>query len=72
MPEIIVSADFNGDGFDDVAIAQREFTGLATGGISISMNNGDGSFGSGTKYFVPGGAVIVAAGDVDGDSDIDL
>ena len=70
MPDAIVSADFNGDGFVDVAIAQREF--MTDGGISISMNNGDGTFGIGVKYFIPNGAVAIAAGDVDGDSDIDL
>jgi hypothetical protein len=66
----LASADFNGDGVPDIAVA----TGM---GLQIFLANGDGTFRSGATYFPnsPGcdtDCVLVVTGDFNGDGKPDL
>ncbi|HKD34985.1 MAG TPA: FG-GAP-like repeat-containing protein [Gaiellaceae bacterium] len=56
--------DLNGDGKPDLAIGQE-------GGVSILLNNGDGTFGAKRDYLVGGGEAVAIA-DVNGDGKADL
>jgi uncharacterized protein YuzE len=59
-------ADFNGDGFLDLAVSN-----LDSGTVSILLGNGDGTFQPAANY-PAGGAGPVAAGDFNGDGKPDL
>jgi hypothetical protein len=66
----IVAADFNGDGHLDAAIA-------AGPTVDWIFGNGDGTFSAATVFTFPspmgeGGAIAIAAGDVDHDGDVDV
>lgn len=59
-PYDVTSADFNADGFADLATANEEGT------VSILINNGDGTFADGGTATVAAGALGIATGDLDG------
>jgi hypothetical protein len=62
----VVVADLNGDGFPDMIVAN-------TDGVSVRLNNGDGTFGAAMTYGTGGeNAFAVAVGDVNGDGIPDL
>jgi hypothetical protein len=65
-PQDVTTADFNGDGNLDLAVA--------TGNNSISMllGNGTGSFPTKTQYAVPGNPVAIVHGDFNGDGKQDV
>ncbi len=63
----IGTADFNGDGKVDLAIA-----GNGTGSLAILLGNGDGTFQPSTNYTVGSGATSFAIGDFNGDGKPDL
>ena len=70
-PFFIASADFNGDGNLDLAVANADFSHV-THAISVLLGNGDGSFQNAVDYpvgLLPRG---VAVGDSNGDGILDL
>jgi hypothetical protein len=67
----IVEADFNGDGKADLAGGMSEGPPSM---VVVRLNSGAGAFAPETKYEIgmPVSSVYIKAGDVDGDSDLDL
>ena len=59
-----ITADFNGDGNLDLAIADS--------GVSVLLGNGDGTFGPTVEYAAGGFSTMVAAGDFNRDGKLDL
>ncbi len=69
-PTEIVAADFTGDGRIDLAVTV--LTGLFSGGVSVLLGDGDGTFRSAGINSGVGNAVAIVAGDFTGDGRIDL
>jgi hypothetical protein len=71
-PDAILSADLNGDGKPDIAVACT-----TSGSVSILLGNGDGTFQTPVSYSTVtgnagGGPEAIAAADLDGKTGIDL
>jgi hypothetical protein len=64
-PEAVAMADLNGDGKADLAVASGT-------GVSVLLNNGNGTFGAPVSYGSGTNPFSVAAGDLNGDGKIDL
>ncbi len=64
----VLSADFNGDGKPDLAVAEQSFP----AGVNILLGNGDGTFQSPVFYLEGAEANFAAAGDFNGDRKTDL
>ena len=64
-PVSVVMADLDGDGKADLAVASGT-------GVSVLLNNGNGTFGAPASYGSGTDPVSVAAGDLNGDGKIDL
>jgi hypothetical protein len=62
-----VVADFNGDGKQDIAVAN-----YSSNNVSVLRGNGDGTFQPAVTYPVGKGPVAIAAGDFNGDGRQDL
>ncbi|HIB51361.1 MAG TPA: VCBS repeat-containing protein, partial [Phycisphaerales bacterium] len=60
------AADFNGDGYPDLVVANRN-----TNDVVVLTNDGLGNFTLHSTVFVGGTPRYVVAGDLDGDGDID-
>lgn len=65
-PQDITTADFNGDGIADLAVATGNNT------VSILLGAGAGVFPTHVQYSVPGNPVAIIAGDFNGDGKMDL
>ena len=70
----VTIADLDGDGDLDLAFAthHRSDDGLNLGTVSILRNQGDGTFAEAEIYSAGDKAISIAAGDLDGDGDIDF
>ncbi len=72
-PEAATVADLDGDGIDDVVTSDSfSFFNTVRFSVSVLLSNGNGGFRSRTTHTVGGGPVSGAAGDLDGDGDIDI
>jgi hypothetical protein len=71
-PRAITSADFNGDGKIDLAVANNGNGTGDDGGISILLGNGDGTFQATNNFTVGKSPAAIAASDfnLDGRSDL--
>jgi hypothetical protein len=69
-PVSVAVGDFNGDGKLDLAVA-NEGIGFITGGVSVLLGKGDGTFLPAVNY-PTGGSNAVAVGDFNGDGKLDL
>jgi FG-GAP-like repeat/Putative Ig domain len=65
-PNAVITADFNGDGKTDLAVANGDGT------VSILLGNGDGTFITETPLNVGASATSLTAGDFNGDGKLDL
>lgn len=66
-PEMPVTGDFNGDGHDDLAVANFD-----SNTVSILLNTGTGSFGAAVDFPVGVQPLGVAVADFNGDTKLDL
>jgi hypothetical protein len=66
-PAAVASADFNGDGFPDVAVAN-----FTTNVVSVALNNGDGTLGTNVNFRAIDFATLIFAADMTGDAQPDL
>jgi len=68
-PNAVAVGDFNGDGVPDLAFSLAFFS---SGGISILLGNGDGSFGAPSETQVGESTTSVALADFNADSVLDI
>ncbi len=69
-PSSVALADMNGDGLNDMVIANHQAS--EEDRISVLINNGDGTFAESVFYGVGARPYWLAVGDVDGDGDTDV
>jgi hypothetical protein len=67
-PGSVSSGDLDGDGDQDLAIANVN----SSGTVSVLLSNGSGGFSARTTFAVGSSPFSVSMGDVDGDGDLDL
>jgi uncharacterized protein (TIGR03437 family) len=66
-PQSIAIADFNGDGFADLAV-----TNFIPWTVSVLLNHGDGTFGAPSAFGAGNGTSFITVGDLNGDGKPDL
>ncbi len=66
------SADFNADGFSDIAVIARETTDPVSASVGILLGRGDGSFEGPRRYAVRTNAHAFVVDDFDGDGNADV
>jgi FG-GAP-like repeat len=69
-PAFVVLADFNHDGFLDIAVANRAIG--TPGQVNILLGNGDGTFKAPVPYGPFNDAFSIALGDFNGDGNLDI
>ncbi|MEZ5964025.1 MAG: VCBS repeat-containing protein [Planctomycetota bacterium] len=67
----VVAADLDGDGDLDLAYAQSS-EGTSGQAVLVYLNDGHGNFGTERRFVTGQGPTGIAAGDLDGDGDVDL
>lgn len=65
-PQDVATADFNGDGKLDLAVA------TGNNSVSVLLGNGTGAFPTHVEYPVPGHPIAIVAGDFNGDGKMDV
>lgn len=70
-PTGMTAADFDGDGWLDIAVAHDAYI-VSGNTIAIMRNNQSGGFGSPQVISLPSGTRTIASADLDGDLDVDL
>jgi hypothetical protein len=68
-PREVVAADLDGDGRVDLVVRNDD---RRSGGITVLMGNGDGTFRAAVDYGAGGGASWMALADFDGDGRLDI
>ncbi|HTG32992.1 MAG TPA: VCBS repeat-containing protein [Thermoanaerobaculia bacterium] len=71
-PKSVVVADFNEDGRPDFAVADYSASPHKGGNVYVYLGVGDGSFVSSGTFSVGGNPFTIEAGDLNGDSRVDL
>jgi hypothetical protein len=61
------TGDLNGDGAPDLLIGGGSYS-----AVLVVLNNGDGTFGAPTTYFIPGYSYSLVVGDFNGDGKLDV
>lgn len=69
-PYVAVVADLNGDAFPDIAVTNNVVSG--TGGVSVLLNQGDGTIAPGVSIPTGGSPIAIAAADINADTKPDL
>jgi hypothetical protein len=71
-PYALAVADFNNDQHPDIAVANGGPVGGSAGGVSVTLNNGNGTFAAPVNYSPGSEFYFLTAGDVNGDNKLDL
>lgn len=71
-PYALAVADLNNDQHPDIAIANGGPVGGSAGGVSVILNNGNGTFAAPVNYAPGSEFYFLTAGDVNGDNKLDL
>jgi len=74
-PRAVASADFNGDGKADLAVANSGVLNsvlIDDGGISVLLGNGDGTFQPANSFAAGKNPIAIAASDFNRDGKADL
>src|SRR5215831_10388909 len=66
-PAVVTVGDFNGDGIQDLAVANN-----GSNNVSVLLGNGDGTFQAAVNFGAGDRPVSVAVGDFNGDGRLDL
>lgn len=69
-PRDVVTADFDNDG--DLDLANTNFFNSGTDDVTVFLNDGDGTYGTAIPSDAVAGVQALAAGDLDGDGNVDL
>ncbi|HSZ18304.1 MAG TPA: FG-GAP-like repeat-containing protein [Candidatus Acidoferrum sp.] len=71
-PTAITTADFNGDGSVDLAVANHATGSGGDGTVSVLLGKGDGTFGAQSTFSTGNGPAGIATADFNGDGHADL
>ena len=71
-PYALAVADFNNDQRPGIAVANGGPVGGSAGGVSVILNNGNGTFAAPVNYSPGSEFYFLTAGDVNGDNKLDL
>ncbi len=71
-PNLVITADSNGDGHADIISTSGSHYYSANGIVSVLQNNGDGTFAPQTDYATEGAFASLTSADINGDGNADL